>query len=255
LQLKDKVVLVTGGSSGIGAEICSLFANEGAKVGVVASKDKDKAQNIVNLIKADGGFAEPYVCNVSDVNEISELVNSLTLNIGPIDILINCAGVFFPTKLGETVEKNYDKIIDTCLKGTFFMCNAVGPGMAERGAGKIVNFGSAAGIQGRSSYIVYGAAKAAVMQMTRSLACELAPNGVNVNCISPGNTATSMNENVRTEDAYANTRDIITKRALSGRPFSDPKEIAAMALFLVSEVARSMHGETVVMDEGANIGF
>lgn len=255
MQLKDKVVLVTGGSSGIGAEICTLFAKEGAKVGIVASKDKDKAQNIVNQIEADGGFAEAYVCNVSDVNEITELVSSLTLNMGAIDILINCAGVFFPTKLGDTLEKNYNEIIDTCLKGTFFMCNTVGPDMAQRGAGKIVNFGSAAGIQGRSSYIVYGAAKAAVMQMTRSLACELAPSGVNVNCISPGNTATPMNENVRTEDSYANTRAIIKERALSGRPFSDPKEIAAMALFLVSDAAKPMHGETIVMDEGANIGF
>lgn len=255
MQLKDKVVLVTGGSSGIGAEICALFASEGAKVGVVASKNKDKAQNIVNLIKADGGFAEPYVCNVSEVNEIDKLVTSVTLNTGSIDILINCAGVFFPTKLGDTVEKDYDEIVDTCLKGTFFMCNTVGPVMAKRGSGKIVNFGSAAGIQGRSSYIVYGAAKAAIMQMTRSLACELAPNGVNVNCISPGNTATPMNENVRTEESYANTREIITERALSGRPFSDPKEIAAMALFLVSDAAKPMHGETVVMDEGANIGF
>ncbi|MDH3739645.1 MAG: SDR family oxidoreductase, partial [Alphaproteobacteria bacterium] len=95
----------------------------------------------------------------------------------------------------------------------------------------------------------------AVMQMTKSLACALAPHGINVNCIAPGNTATPMNENVRTEDAYTATREIITQRALSGRPFSDPKEVAAMALFLVSDAAKPMHGETVVMDEGANIGF
>ena len=91
--------------------------------------------------------------------------------------------------------------------------------------------------------------------MTKSLACALAPSGINVNCISPGNTATPMNEDVRTEEAYSETREIISKRALSGRPFSDPKEIANMALFLSLDITKPMHGETVVMDEGANIGF
>ncbi|RZV45542.1 MAG: SDR family oxidoreductase, partial [Sphingomonadaceae bacterium] len=92
-------------------------------------------------------------------------------------------------------------------------------------------------------------------QLTRSAAADLGPHGINVNCIAPGNTATPMNENVRTEDAYAATREIIAERALSGRPFSDPKEIAAMALFLVSDAGKPMHGETVIMDEGAGLGF
>lgn len=255
MQLKNKVALVTGGSSGIGAEICALFAAEGATVAVVASRDVGKAQKVVDSILAAGGQAQAFACNVSDTGQIDTLVADVTSALGPIDILVNGAGVFYPTKLGETPEANYDDIVDTCLKGAFFMSNAVGPQMRDRGAGKIVNFGSSAGVQGRSAYIVYGAAKAAVMQMTKSLACALAPHGINVNCIAPGNTATPMNENVRTEDAYAETREIIAGRALSGRPFSDPKEIAAMALFLVSDAAKPMHGETVVMDEGAGLGF
>ncbi|HSG96193.1 MAG TPA: SDR family oxidoreductase [Afifellaceae bacterium] len=255
MSLTGKVALVTGGSSGIGAEICALFAREGAAVAVVASHDKAKAQAVADGITADGGEARAFVCNVKDTGAVAALVDEVEAALGPIDILVNGAGVFYPTKLGETPETDYDDIVDTCLKGTFFLCNAVGPKMAARGAGKIVNFGSAAGLQGRSAYIVYGAAKAAVMQMTKSLACALAPHGVNVNCIAPGNTATPMNENVRSEPVYAETREIIKRRALSGRPFSDPKEIAAMALFLVSDAAKPMHGETVVMDEGANIGF
>lgn len=255
MELKGKVALVTGGSSGIGAAICALFAAEGAKIAVVASRDVGKAQIVADPIIADGGTAQAFACDVSDTGQIEKLVADVEAALGPIDILVNGAGVFYPTKLGETPEAHFDDIVDTCLKGAFFMCDAVGPGMAKRGSGKIVNFGSAAGILGRSSYIVYGAAKAGVMQMTKSLACALAPHGINVNCIAPGNTATPMNENVRTEDAYAETREIIKSRALSGRGFSDPGEIAAMALFLVSEAARPMHGETVVMDEGANIGF
>ena len=255
MQLKDKVALVTGGSSGIGAEICALFAEECAHVAVVASRDAGKAQKVVDPILAAGGTAQAFVCNVGDTGQIEKLVSEVEEALGPIDILVNGAGVFYPTKLGETPEADYDDIVDTCLKGAFFLSNAVGPRMIEQGGGKIINFGSAAGLQGRSAYIVYGAAKAAVMQMTKSLACALAPHGINVNCIAPGNTATPMNENVRTEDAYTATREIITQRALSGRPFSDPKEVAAMALFLVSDAAKPMHGETVVMDEGANIGF
>jgi 3-oxoacyl-[acyl-carrier protein] reductase len=255
MQLTDKVALVTGGSSGIGAEICALFAAEGAKVAVVASREVGKAQVVVDPIAAAGGTAQAFACDVTDIAQIESLVGDVISALGPIDILVNGAGVFYPTKLGETPEANFDDIVDTCLKGAFFMCSAVGPRMAEQGGGKIINFGSAAGILGRSSYIVYGAAKAGVMQMTKSIACALAPHGINVNCIAPGNTATPMNENVRTEDAYAETREIIKQRALSGRPFSDPKEVAAMALFLVSDAAKPMHGETVVMDEGANIGF
>jgi 3-oxoacyl-[acyl-carrier protein] reductase len=255
MKLKDKIALVTGGSSGIGAAICVLFADEGAKVAVVASRDPGKAQAVVDPIVAGGGTAQAFTCDVTDTGQIEALVADVTAALGPIDILVNGAGVFYPTKLGETPEEHFDDIVDSCLKGAFFMCNAVGPQMVEQGSGKIVNFGSTGGIQGRSSYIVYGAAKAGVMQMTRSIACALAPHGINVNCIAPGNTATPMNENVRTEAAYAETRDIIKARALSGRPFSDPQEIAAMALFLVSNAARPMHGETVVMDEGANIGF
>lgn len=255
MKLKDKVALVTGGSSGIGAEICALFATEGAKVAVVASRDKAKAQIVADPIIADGGTARAFACDVRELTQIEKLVADVCEAFGNIDILVNGAGVFYPTKLGETPEEHFDDIVDSCLKGAFYMCHAVGPQMVEQGSGKIVNFGSAAGILGRSSYIVYGAAKAGVMQMTRSLACALAPHGINVNCIAPGNTATPMNENVRTEDAYAETREIIKSRALSGRGFSEPGEIAAMALFLVSEAARPMHGETVVMDEGANIGF
>ncbi len=255
MSLTNKVALVTGGSSGIGAEICALFAHEGAKVAVVASRDIAKAKQVVDPIVAGGGTAQAFACDVKDTSQIETLVREVTAALGPIDILVNGAGVFYPTKLGETPEEDFDDIVDTCLKGTFFMSNAVGPRMVEQGGGKIVNFGSAAGVLGRSSYIVYGAAKAGVMQMTKSLACALAPHGINVNCIAPGNTATPMNENVRTEAAYAETREIIKQRALSGRPFSDPKEVAAMALFLVSDAAKPMHGETVVMDEGANIGF
>ena len=255
MTLKDKIALVTGGSSGIGAEICAALAKEGAKVAVVASRDPGKAQKVVDPIVTGGSAAQAFACDVRDTGQIEQLVADVTAALGPVDILVNGAGVFYPTKLGETPETDFDDIVDTCLKGTFFMCNAVGPRMVERGGGKIVNFGSAAGIQGRSSYIIYAAAKAAVMQMTRSLACALAPHGINVNCIAPGNTATPMNENVRSENAYAETREIIKTRALSGRSFSDPKEVAAMALFLVSDAARPMHGETVVMDEGANIGF
>lgn len=252
MRFENKVALVTGGSSGIGAEICVRFAEEGARVAVVASSSVEKAQ-----ITADrcGGNAKAFACDVSDVAQIAKLVADVKSEFGQIDILVNTAGVFFPTRIGETDEAMYDGMADTNLKGCFFMCDAVAQHMIAAGGGKIVNLGSAAGVAGRSNYIVYSAVKAAVINMTRSLAAALAPHNINVNCLAPGNTATAMNENVRTEPEYAEIYETIKQKTLSNRPFTDPREMAGAVLFLCSDDAKAAHGTLLLMDEGITTGY
>jgi 3-oxoacyl-[acyl-carrier protein] reductase len=252
MRFENKVALITGGSSGIGAEVCVRFAEEGARVAVVASSSVEKAQ-----VTADrcGGNAKAFVCDVSDFAQVETLVADVLAEFGRIDILVNAAGVFYPTRIGETDEEMFDVMSDTNLKGCFFVCNAVAPHMIAGGGGKIVNLGSAAGTAGRSNYIVYSAVKAGVINMTRSLAAALAPHDINVNCLAPGNTATSMNENVRTEPEYAEIYQTIKEKTLSNRPFADPREMAGAVLFLSSDDASAAHGALLLMDEGVSAGY
>ena len=252
MRFENKVALITGGSSGIGAEVCVRFAEEGARVAVVASSSVEKAE-----VTADrcGGNAKAFVCDVSDFAQVETLVADVIAEFGRIDILVNAAGVFYPTRIGETDEEMFDVMSDTNLKGCFFVCNAVAPHMIAGGGGKIVNLGSAAGTAGRSNYIVYSAVKAGVINMTRSLAAALAPHDINVNCLAPGNTATSMNENVRTEPEYAEIYQTIKEKTLSNRPFADPREMAGAVLFLSSDDASAAHGALLLMDEGVSAGY
>jgi len=255
MQFEDKVVLVTGGSQGIGEAICKRFAAEGAEVAVVASSSLDKARNVVDPIASAGGKAEAYVCDVTSVSAIEALVGAVIKAFGRIDVLVNSAGVFYQTRIGETDEAMFDRMCDINLKGTFFMCNAVAPHMIERGSGTMINIGSTSGVVGRRDYIVYSATKAGVMHMTRALAVALAPHGVNVNAIAPGNTETPMNLHIRTDPENAAIRKTIAERTPSKRLFADPNEIAGAALFLASADARSMYGATVLIDNGITAGY
>jgi NAD(P)-dependent dehydrogenase (short-subunit alcohol dehydrogenase family) len=255
MHFDNKVVLVTGGSQGIGEAICKRFAAAGASVAVVASSSLDKAQAVVDAISKEGGSAKAFVCNVTSVAEIEALVGAVIAAFGRIDVLVNAAGVFYQTRIGETDEAMFDRMCDINLKGTFFTCNAVAPHMIERESGKIINIGSTSGVIGRRDYIVYSATKAGVMHMTRALAVALAPHGINVNAIAPGNTETPMNVHIRTEPEYATTRETIAARTPSKRLFADPNEIAGAALFLASDDAQSMHGSVVLMDQGITAGY
>ncbi|MBO6782789.1 MAG: SDR family oxidoreductase [Alphaproteobacteria bacterium] len=252
MRFQDKVVLVTGGSSGIGAEACVRFAEEGASVAVVASSSVEKAQEVADRC---GNGSRGFACDIADVEQIGTLVANVMDAFGRIDVLVNAAGVFYPTRIGETDEEMYDRMADANLKGVFFMCNAVAPHMIEAGGGRIVNLGSAAGVAGRSNYIVYSAVKAGVINMTRSLAAALAPHNINVNCLAPGNTATPMNENVRTEPEYEEIYETIKKNTLSNRPFADPREMAGAIMFLCSQDANAAHGTLLLMDEGLSAGY
>jgi NAD(P)-dependent dehydrogenase (short-subunit alcohol dehydrogenase family) len=255
MRFANKVVLVTGGSQGIGEAICRRFAAEGAKVAVVASSSVEKAQSVADGIVGAGGEALPFRCDVTSVEQIQSLVDAVLASFGQIDVLVNSAGVFYPTRIGQTDEAMFDRMCDINLKGTFFMCNAVAPHMTERGSGKIINIGSTSGVVGRRDFVVYSATKAAVIHMTRALAVALAPHGININVISPGNTETPMNEGIRKNPEDAGIRETIAERTPSKRLFADPNEIAGAALFLASDDAQAMFGSMVLMDQGITAGY
>jgi 3-oxoacyl-[acyl-carrier protein] reductase len=255
MKLKNKVALITGSTSGIGEAIAVLFAAEGAKIAVVGSRDIERAQRVVDRIAKAGGSAKPFASDLREVKQIESLVGAVIDSFGRIDILVNSAGVFYPTPIGETTEADYDSMADINVKGTYFCINAVAPIMKEQGGGKIINLSSVSGIMGMATCSAYCATKSAINIMTKALAVELAPHGIAVNAILPGNTATPMNEDVRTKPEFKPRLDAMTAHTPSPRTYSDPEDMAEAALFLASDSTRAMHGSLMLLDEGISAGM
>ncbi len=255
MKLDGKIALITGGTSGIGESCAELFASEGASVAVVGSSDLAKAEAVAARITAAGGAAKPYVCDLSRVSEITKLVAAVKADFGRINILVNSAGLFYPTPMGSTSEADYDRMVDVNVKGTFFTANEVVPIMKAQGGGCIINISSVAGVMALGTYSAYCAAKAGINFMTKALAQELASEGIQVNAILPGNTETPMNENIRTEAEFKPMLDAMAAATPSGRTYSEPIDMARGALFLASGDGRAMHGALLVMDEGFSLGM
>ncbi len=254
-KLQGKVAFVTGGSQGIGAETALLFGREGAKVAVIASTSLAKAEAVVEQIRREGGTAAAFVADVRNAGEIAKAAAAAADKLGPIDILVNSAGVFPPTPAGATDEAVYDQVMDINVKGTWNAICAIAPSMRARKTGWIVNVSSVLGAMALANYAVYCASKGAVNMMTRSLAIEFGRDGVHVNAIAPGNTATPMNENLRTEAQFAGFVKAMGDRTPSGRTYSKPEEMARAILYLSCEDSMPAHGAILTLDEGFSLGF
>lgn len=255
-DFNEKIALVTGGSSGIGATLAVALGRRGARVAIVASSDAAKAAPVVDAIVAAGGEARAYAADVRDPDAVSALLEKVTADFGGLDILVNAAGVFEPTPVGGTAPETADRMIDINLKGTWNCLQAATPHLKARGRGKVLNFASVAGTIGVKGFALYCASKAAIVMLTRVAGAELAPFGINVNAIAPGNTETPMNLALRTAPEMADALDGLRRMTPSGVTFSKPEEIAEAALYLLSAAARPVFGTTLVIDEGisATIG-
>ena len=254
-KLDGKVAFITGGSQGIGEETAVLFGQEGAKVAVLASADLAKAEAVAARVRAAGGKASAHKGDVRHPATISGAIAAAEAMHGPIDILINSAGVFPPTPCGSTSEELYDQVMDINVKGTWNAIAAVSPQMRKRKTGWIVNVSSVLGTMALANYALYCASKGAVNMMTRSLSIEFGRDGVHVNAIAPGNTATPMNENLRTEEQYKGFIDAMAARTPSGRTYSEPHEMAKAILYLSCADSQPVHGAILTLDEGFSLGF
>ena len=252
MAIPGKTALITGGSQGIGEAIARRLAAEGVTIGVVASSDLAKAQAVAASLP---GKAFAFAADVRDAAQVATLVAQASAALGGIDILINSAGVFYPTPAGATEEAAFDRMVDINLKGTWNAINAVAPLMQAQRRGWIVNLGSVVASMGFGGYAVYCATKAAIVMMTRALAIELAPHGISVNCLSPGNTATPMNEFVRFDPSMKPMLEAMTARTPSGQTYSSAEDMANIVAFMVSDGARAMHGANILADEGFSAGM
>jgi NAD(P)-dependent dehydrogenase (short-subunit alcohol dehydrogenase family) len=249
MKLLGKVAIVTGGSQGIGEAIARRYAAEGADIAIVSIGDQTNAGRIVADIEALRRRAHAYVADGSIVAEIEKVVGLIAADFGVIDILVNNAGVFRSASIESTTEEVWDFQVDLNLKGTFFFARSVLPYLRSRGRGKIINISSVAGVGAFPNCPAYCAAKGGVVNLTRALAVELAPERINVNSIAPGNVATQMNAHLRSEgnEAFLKT---LQDRTPTGRSYMQPEDITGAAVFLAASDSDWVHGAILMVDDG-----
>jgi 3-oxoacyl-[acyl-carrier protein] reductase len=244
-ELRDRVVLVTGSSRGIGAEVAVRAAAEGATVAVHYRTDSAAARAIVQRVRDTGAEGDCFDADVADGQQATQLVERVIERFGRIDGLVNNAGL---TQVGPFLDidpAEWDAVIATDLTGAFHTCRAVLPSMVERGSGSIVNIASRLGQIGVAETAAYSAAKAGLIGLTRSLAREFGPKGIRVNAIAPGVTITDMTTDlVDSEEGRRRLRDSALGR------FGRADEVAEAVIFLLSDRASLFLGQTLNPNAG-----
>jgi NAD(P)-dependent dehydrogenase (short-subunit alcohol dehydrogenase family) len=250
MRLTDRVALITGGTSGIGAATALLFAEEGAKVGVVG-RNAERGQAVVERIGADGGEAIFAQADVRHADQCERAVVQTVGAFGRLDVLFNNAGSYYANDTVGCTEEEWDDQVDTSLKATFLMSKYALPHMIERGSGSIVNCSSGWGLVGAAKAVAYCAAKGGMVVMTKAMAIDHGPQGIRVNAVCPGDTDTPMER----EDARAQgiDWDDYVEWAVSGRAIArmaTPEEIARAVLFLASDESSYITGAALPVDGG-----
>lgn len=245
MRLQGKVAIVTGGASGIGRATAELFAVERAMV-VIADVDEAGGQATVAALADRGAGAEFVRTDVRHRADVQRLVARAVERFGRVDILVNNAGVNILGDVVEAADEEYDLMMDTNVRGTFLCTKFVLPHMRAAGGGVIVNVASVAALVGARRNVVYDASKGAVLNMTRALAVDHAPDGIRVNCICPGLVDTPMTQRWL---AGQENPDQIRRYGLLQRP-ARPEEIAQAILFLASDMSSYMTGGYLAVDGG-----
>jgi len=249
LGLKGKVVLVTGAGSqiGFGKGICLAFAREGCDI-VASDIDLEGARKTAAEVEALGQKAMAIKADVTNEVEVNDMVKQILERFGKIDILINNAGTVFRSPFHLTTEKDWNINIGISLKGTWLCTRAVLGQMLERKSGKIINLSSTTGRTGVGTPL-YAAAKAGIIGLTKGLANEVGPQGINVNGISPGMGDTGFQIAAKVPpEAKVRFAQMVPMRRLT-----TPKDVANMAVFLASDAASDITGQTFNVDGGSNM--
>ncbi|MGI9273004.1 MAG: SDR family NAD(P)-dependent oxidoreductase [Woeseiaceae bacterium] len=237
-ELDGKVVIVTGGAGGIGSRIARAFGQAGARV-VIASRSMEKLEGIAEELNSAGQSCLPIACDVTDAEQVDQLVAETVDKFGGLDVLVNNAGgALFMKPPEEITPDEWRTGIALNLDSVFFCCQAAAKHMVEQKSGRIISISSVAGIKASPAFVHYGAAKAGVINLTKSLALLWGKHNINVNCIAPGLTAT---EGVAKWLPEKTQEDGTPVPPLEYPP--DPENVADLAVFLASDASQRISGE------------
>ena len=245
MLLKDKIAIVTGAGSGIGAASALRFAAEGAAV-VAADIRLRKAQETVDAIVAAGGHATAVEVDVADAASVSAMVDAATATYGGLDVLFNNAGTLRPGSAVDLSVEDWDLVMGVNVRSVFLGVKYAVPVMAARGGGSIVNTASISGFHGDGGAVVYAASKAAVVNLTRAMAVDHAHQGIRVNAVCPGTIETPPVKRMLQVDGWL---ELNQKAHALGR-LGRPDEIAAAAVWLASDESSFVTGESLLVDGG-----
>ena len=247
MQLAGKVVLVTGAQQGIGRAMTVEFARAGADIAINWLDNQDDAERVADEVRSSGRRATLLQADIGRIEQAQSMVSAAEEGLGPIDVLINNAGVFPRVPFLEMTERDWDHVLDVNLKGACFCAQAVAKTMVSAGRpGVIVNLTSGAAFRSSPRGVHYVASKGGILSMTRAMALELAPYRIRVNAIAPGLTDTAQPRYGSSEAELAETA-----RAIPLGRMARPEEIARAAVFLASDDAGFVTGQTLHVNGGS----
>ena len=246
--LQNTVALVTGGSRGIGRAICIKLASLGATVGINYVSNPKAAEETLNIIETRKGKGFTVRFNVADPEAVQENIKEILSAHGQIDILVNNAGITRDGLMARMKEEDWDSVLDTNLKGAFLCSKAVMRPMMKKRWGRIINVSSVVGFVGNTGQVNYGAAKAGLTGLTKSMARELAGRNITVNCVAPGYIVTDMTDGLTEEVQEA------LKAQIPLGTLGTPEDVAASVGFLASPDSNYITGQTLHVNGGMYMG-
>ncbi len=247
INLTNQVVLITGGSRGIGAACAVLFAKAGANVVITYTKNEKAANSVVENVKKEGRSCLAIKADISKYANANKVVKKTIKKFGKIDILVNNAGIWTYGKIGSMSEKVWKETMKVNLDGMFYLTNAVVPYMKKQLNGKIINISSTAGQRGEAEHSHYAASKGGMISFTKAIATELGQFNINVNSVAPGWVDTDLNDSVFSDKKYKEQE----RKKIPIQRIPTPEDIAGPIVFLASDLARHITGEIMNVNGGS----